>query len=131
MGEKPRRYEALLEYMDVANIDWNSDRYTPKIRNQNVLIGFSMGCYYPLTHALKHKVGTLILCSVSPLETLAKIKAGRVIFIVGSREKFVLENVRRVAKELKIENRIIVVPGADHQISGSYKKKLLEVVGSL
>lgn len=131
MGEKPRNYEALSDRVTLVDIDWNTDQYAPKINKEGILIGFSMGCYYPLTHALKHRVKNLILCSVPPLETLANVKADRVIFLVGSKERFVLQNVRRVAKTFKSEKQIIVISGADHQISGNYRKKLLEVIGQL
>lgn len=128
MGEKPRDYTDLSKYMTIVNIDWNTDKYTPKIVKGDILVGFSLGCYYPLTYALRSKVKMLILCSLTPLETLKKVKADKIIFMVGSKEKFVLENSRRLAKELKMESQIVIVPNSGHKITGQYKKKLLELL---
>ena len=74
----------------------------------------------------------LVLCSLTPsIETLEKIKAERVIFIVGEKEKWCLKNVRRVAKTLKCPKSIVIVPGASHKIVGNYKKRLLMVIDNL
>ena len=129
--EQPSRYKALSKHLNVLKIDWNNPRLHFE-KGQEVLAGFSFGGILALEYALKKKVGTLVLCSLTPsIETLEKVKANKVIFLVGEKEKWCLENVRRVSKTLKCNYSIIVVPGADHKIVGDYKEKLLEVLAGL
>ena len=58
------------------------------------------------------------------------VKADEIIFMLGSKERFCLQNVRRVYKTLKRKKSIIVVRGADHKIAGKYRKKLLEIASA-
>ncbi len=126
LGEKPDQYKALSTYMDIANIDWNTGKHTPKITGHDTLISFSLGAAFPLEYIQKHKVNKLILCSPPPFEKIGKPKANEIIFLVGEKEKFVHESiVRAVGKKYKI----VIIPKADHEIKGAYLKKLIELLG--
>jgi chemotaxis signal transduction protein len=59
------------------------------------------------------------------------VKAERVIFLVGEKEKWVLKEINRVRKTLKCKSSVTLVPGADHAIKGNYRKALLKVVSGL
>ena len=126
LGEKPSDYKALSKYLNIIDVDWNNCK--TKIGKVDTLIGFSLGAVLAVIHAEKSKVETLILCSLTPLENLKDVKANEIIFIVGSKEKFCLENIRRVYKTLKCKKRIIIIPKAGHRITGEYREKLLELI---
>lgn len=125
LGEKPNEYKALSKYFNIVDIDWNNGK--TNLGKIDTLIGFSLGCVVACMHAEKTKVKKLILCSLTPEENLGKIKVDEVIFLVGEKEKFVLSNVRRIYKDLKIKKSIVIVPKAGHKITSNYAKKLIEV----
>lgn len=128
LGDKASNYKALSKYLNIIKIDWNNPERV-KVPKNDVAVGFSMGCFLALDYAEIHKVKKLVLCSVPPCEKIGKIKADEIIFMVGSKEKFGLQNIRRIYKTLKCNKKsIIVVRGAGHKIAGNYKKKLLEVI---
>ena|ERR1700733_11926530 len=130
LGERAKQYVTFSKYMKIHDIDWNNIKL-PK-GTYDTLIGFSIGAILACECTLKHKVKTLILCSMtSGVETLAKIKTDKVTFLVGEKEKWCLTDIKRVAKTLKCEWQIIVIPKADHRITGNYRKKLLEVANGL
>lgn len=125
--EQPSDYKELSRYLDIVKIDWNKPRLN--FNKIKTLTTFSFGGVLALEYALRKKVDVLVLCSLTPsIETLEKVKADRVIFIVGEKEKWCLKNIRRVSKTLKCRKSIIVVRGAGHKITGNYRKKLLEVI---
>lgn len=129
LGEKPREYKRLSKYLKTLDVDWNTGKITPPIKKTDVLIGFSMGAVLACEYALKYKVKTLILCSLTPMvESLKKVKADQIIFMVGEKEKWVIKNIERVSKTLTCKKSIIVVPKADHRITGAYQKKLLDII---
>ena len=102
---------------------------TPRIQSTDIIIGFSFGAILACEYTIKHKIKTLILCSLSPgAETLVDIKADNVIFLAGEKEKWVLKNIRRLSKTLKCKKSIIIIPKASHKIVGEYQKKLLEII---
>lgn len=130
--EKPSNHKALSKYLNVLNIDWNKPKLNFKNKKLEVLTAFSFGGIIALEYALRKKVGTLVLCSLTPgIESLNKVKADNIIFIVGEKEEWVLQNVKRLAKTLKCNKKIIVVKGAGHKIVGEYKKELLKVLASI
>jgi alpha/beta superfamily hydrolase len=130
LGERAKHYKNLSNYMKVFDIDWNKIRL-PKGKI-DTMVGFSMGAALACEYAEDHKINNLVLCSLTPsIDTLEGLKAKKIIFIVGKKEKWAYKNNMRLSKTLKCESKIIVVPGADHKITGNYRKKLLEVVDSL
>lgn len=132
LGEKPKEYKRLSKYLKTLDVDWNTGKITPPIKKTDILVGFSMGAALVCEYALKHKVKTLILCSLTPMvESLKKVKTDQIIFIAGGKEKWVLKNTERVSKTLTCQKSIITIPGADHKITGVYQKKLLEVIGKI
>lgn len=131
LGEQPSDYKALSSYLNIIKINWNNIKIN--VGRVDTLAGFSMGAVLACDYALKQKVKTLILCSMTPgAETLKDVRADKIIFIVGEKEKWVIKDIKRSAKTLPHKNfQIIVVPKADHKITGIYRKKLLEVVNKL
>jgi len=129
LGEQASEYRSLSKYLDIVQPDWNNGSLSKmKIGKQDILVGFSLGCMIATMYAEKNKVKTLILCSPSPDETLEKVKADKVVFIIGEREKFVFENVKRVAKTLRCSSEIIKVPKSGHKIDKNYQKVLLNLL---
>lgn len=68
---------------------------------------------------------------LSNLKSLKKVKADKIIFLIGEKEKWVIKDTKRVLETVKNRAKIIVIPKADHKITGDYRKKLIEVVGKL
>lgn len=131
LGER-KEYKNLFKYFNIPKIDWNKCSITPPLRKVETLIGFSLGGILACMHTEKSRVKKLILCSITPgVETLSKVKADEIIFLVGEKEKWVYKDSLRLTKTLRCKWEIIVVPGADHKIVGNYRKKLLEVVKNL
>ncbi len=129
LGEKPKEYKRLLNYLDTLDVDWNTGKITPTIKKSDILVGFSMGAFLACEYALKHKITTLILCSPTPgAETLKDIKTNNVIFLVGSKEKWVIKDIQRIRKTLKSNSQVIIVPDAGHKIVGKYQQRLIEVL---
>ncbi|KKQ78179.1 MAG: hypothetical protein A2644_01710 [Candidatus Zambryskibacteria bacterium RIFCSPHIGHO2_01_FULL_39_63] len=126
LGEHAKDYCVLSKYMKVYNISWDNLRL-PR-GNYDTVIGFSMGAVLACDYVEIKFVKTLILCSMTPIaHSLKTLKAKEVIFIVGEKEKWVYKNNLQLAKTLKCKWRIVVIPGADHKITGNYRKKLLEL----
>lgn len=131
LGEKPRNYKRLSKYLNILDVDWNTGKITPRIKKSDVLIGFSMGAILTCEYALKKKVKILILCSITTgVESLKKVKADKIIFMIGEKEKWVIKDTQRVSKPLK-NKEIIIIKGADHRIIGNYQKKLIEVISNI
>lgn len=132
LGEKPHDYKAFSNHLTILDVDWNTGKYTPKITKPDVIVSFSLGLCFTFDYALKYHVNTLVLCSPTPgIETLKGIKTDKIICIVGEKEMWVLEDFKRLLKTADIPSEIIIVPGADHKITGEYKKKLLKLVEEL
>lgn len=125
-----KEFSHLNKYFNIPKIDWNKGTVTPKITEKKLLVGFSMGCMVACMHAEKIKVDTLILCSPTPDETLKNIRANKVIFIYGEKEKWVAENIHRVAKTLNCQYTIHVVPKTSHTINKLYLKTLLTIINN-
>ena len=126
LGEKPKDYIAISKYLNVVDIDWNNCRTS--LGKVDTLIGFSLGGILACMHTEKNKVKKLILCSPTPMENMDDVKADEIIFLVGSKEKWALQNIHRIYKKLKCKKTIIIIPGAEHKITGNYRKKLLELI---
>lgn len=132
LGEKPQNYKTFSKHMTLLDVDWNTGKYTPKITKPDVIISFSLGLCFTFDYALKHHVDTLVFCSPTPgVETLKGIKTDKIICTVGEKETWVLQDFKRLLKTTDIPSEIIIVPSADHKITGEYKKKLLELVQEL
>lgn len=127
LGERAKDYKALSKYMKVYNIDWNKIRL-PKGKI-DILIGFSMGAAIACEYAEINNINTLVLCSLTPnIDTLETLRAKKVIFVVGEKEKWAYKNNLRLGKTLKCDWDIIVVKGADHKIVGEYRKQILNII---
>jgi len=125
LGDKTSNYKALSKYFNIVKIDWNNPEKVKSPRC-DIAAGFSMGCLLALDYIEKHRVKKLILCSLPPCEKLGKIKADEVVFMFGSKEKYLIKNI----PEVSVNHEIIIIPGADHEIKGLYRKKLLELIES-
>ena len=127
LGEHPSSYKTLTKFFNIIPIDWNNIKL-PK-HNADIAVGFSMGAVLACEHALKHKVKTLILCSMTTgVESLKKIKAGDIIFLIGEKEKWVIRDTKRLLKTVENRARIIIVPRAGHKIDKNYRNILLKVI---
>ena len=128
LGDR-KEYKSLFKYFNIPKINWNKSAITPPIGKVKILIGFSMGAILACEHAIKHKVETLVLCSMTTgVETLAKVRASGIIFLVGEKEKWVTKDMNRLGKDLKCDWRIIVIPKADHKIDILYRKAILDAI---
>lgn len=132
LGDRASNYKAFSKYFNIIKIDWNKPEKVKSPRC-DIAVGFSMGCLLALDYIEKHRVKKLILCSLPPCEKLGAVNANEIIFMAGSKEKFILKNIRSLAKKLsqKTKYRIIVVPRADHRIVREYKKRLLEITTNI
>lgn len=130
LGQNKSQYKELGKYFDIKKIDWNNGSLAKlKLGKPEVLVGFSLGCMVACMQAQKHKVKHLVLCSMSPgMESLKGIKANRIDFIVGEKEKWVLNDLKRLIKSAKCDWRIYIVPKANHGISRAYLRELLLVL---
>ena len=132
LGEKPKEYKRLSKYLETLDVNWNTGKITPPIIQSDTLVGFSMGAILACEYALKHKVGTLILCSLTPMvESLKRVKTDNIIFLAGEKEKWIIKNIERVCQTLTCNKSIVIIPKADHKITSTYQKKLLEITDAL
>jgi alpha/beta superfamily hydrolase len=131
LGER-KEYKNLFKYFNVPKIDWNRSTIIPTIGKVDTLVGFSMGAILACDYALKHKVKTLILCSMTTgVETLEKVKVDKIIFLIGEKEKWVIKDTKRVLKTVKNRAKIIVIPKANHKIDSKYLKKIRKVLSRI
>ncbi len=129
LGEKLKDYGVLSKYLNIVDVDWNDGKI--KIGKVDILAGFSMGAVLACEYSIKHKLKILILCSTTPgAETLKKVKADKVIFMAGEKEKWLIKDIKRISKTLpkKTIREIIIIPKADHKITGNYLKELLSTL---
>lgn len=120
-----------LKGFTVPHIDWNTGRITPKLHKPEVLVGFSMGAVLACEYAIMQKVDHLILCSITTgIETLKKVKANKVTFLVGEKEEWVYKDIMRIMNTLPNECivDVHVIPGEDHKITEKYRKKIISLV---
>jgi len=130
LGQKASEYRSLSKYMEIVQPDWNNGSLSKmKLGKQNILVGFSLGCMIATMYAEKSKLETLVLCSPSPEETLEKVIAEKVIFIIGEKEKYIQDNVKRMRYTLKCPSKVIIVPCSGHKIDKKYQEILLTMVG--
>jgi predicted esterase len=130
LGQKATQYRFFSKYFKIIQPDWNNGSISKlKLGKPDTLIGFSLGAEIACEHALKNKIKTLILCSMTPgMESLKDVKADKIILLAGEKEKWLIKDAKRVLKTFKNKSEIIVIPGADHKIDKKYLKKLLEIV---
>lgn len=130
LGQKASAYRSLSKYFNIIQPDWNNGSLAKlKLGKPSVLAGFSLGAMIATMHAEKYKVKTLILCSPTPDESLAKIKADLVIFLVGEKETWCLQNIKRVVTTLPPETKwdIRFVFETGHKINKEYRKNLIAI----
>ena len=60
------------------------------------------------------------------VESLKDVKADKIIFLIGEKEKWVIKDTKRLLKTVKNRAKIIVIPKADHKIDNNYKNVLLQ-----
>lgn len=114
LGQKATQYRSLSKL---------------KLGRPEIIAGFFLGCMIATMHAEKHKVKTLILCSPTPDETLKNIKADTVIFLAGTKEKWVIQEIKRMRKTLKsTRNSTNLIPNTGHKMNKDYQKVLLGVL---
>lgn len=129
LGEQPSAYKSLSKYLDIIPINWNKIKLPRK--RFDIVVGFSIGATLACDYALKQKVKKLILCSMTTgVETLKKVKAEEIIFLIGEKEKWVIEDTQRLLKTIKDRAKIIVIPKADHKINKNYKKAIFDILDS-
>jgi len=130
LGDKASLYKTMQKYVNIVPIDWNN----VKIHNlkTDIVIGFSFGGIWACEYTLKHKIKTLILCSMTTgVESLDMLKVDEVIFIAGENEKWVIKDIKRLSKTLKCKWRLIIVPNAEHKLSGEYRQVLTKLIREL
>lgn len=121
----------FLKNIKVLKINWNDIKVREEIIKPNILIGFSLGAIVASMISEKKKNKVLILCSPTPDENWSKIKTDKLIVIVGEKEKFCIKYAKEAYKTFKGEKKFIIIPKADHKITGNYRKKLLEIIKRL
>lgn len=126
LGQKASQYKSLSKYLKIVQPDWNNSKV--KIEKCDTLIGFSLGCMLACVYAEKHRIKHLILCSPTPDETLKKVKADKITFIVGDKETWVRENINRLTKELTCSWKILEVSNTGHKLNRNYRKILLNSI---
>ncbi|MBI2087100.1 MAG: hypothetical protein HYT69_02960 [Candidatus Zambryskibacteria bacterium] len=125
LGDKLSDYKALSKWMHIVSIDWNRPERV-KSPKCDIAVGFSMGCYLAMDYAERHHVKKLILCSLPPTEKIFKNKADKIIFLMGSKEKYLLKHIRKVSSK----KDMYVINGAGHRINANYRKRLLKIIKS-
>jgi predicted esterase len=129
LGQKAKEFRFLSKYFKIIQPDWNNGSLSKmKLGKPKIIAGFSLGCMIATMQAEKNKVETLILCSPTPDETLKNVKAEKVIFLVGHKEKWVYKEIKRVRKTLKCSSTIKIIPNAGHKIDTVYKNALIGIV---
>ena len=127
LGEHPNDYKLLSKYFEIIPIDWN-DIKLPKFK-ADIAVGFSIGAILACEYALKNKVRVLILCSMTTgVETLKKVNADKIIFLIGERERWVIKDTKRLLKTAKNRAKIVIIPEANHKIDKNYRKTLLKIL---
>jgi len=127
LGENQISYKSIEKYVDIVSIDWNNIEIN-RLKADTV-IGFSFGGILACEYALKYKVKTLILCSMTTgVETLSSLNVDKIIFIVGEKEKWVIKDIHRLRRGLNCPSQIFIVHGADHKLIGKYRSELLKLI---
>lgn len=126
LGDR-KEYSKLLPYFSIPKIDWNKSVIKPPIKKPQTIFAHSLGCMLAIMHAEKHKVKTLVLCSPTPgEETLSKVKADTIIFIVGENEHWVRTDISRLSQTFTGNIISVVIPNTKHTITNRYLKTILQ-----
>jgi len=127
LGEQPSVYKSLSKYLDIVPINWNKIKLPTK--KVSIVAGFSIGATLACDYAMKNRVKTLILCSMTPgVESLNVVKADKIIFLVGEKEDWVIKDTRRLMKKLAIPHEIKIVKKAGHKIDANYRTTLFNII---
>lgn len=130
LGEKTSAYKFMSKDFNIIPIDWNNIKI-PRLKS-DVVVGFSFGGILACEYALKNKVKTLVLCSMTTgVESLEKVRADKVFFLIGEKERWVIKDTKRLLKTTGKKGKIIIIPKGDHKIDTIYFKKIKEIVGSI
>lgn len=134
MGELPQKErDTLSKSFDVREINWNKGTITPPLYKETILAGFSMGAVRACEYATKHKVDTLVLCSMTPgIESLRAVKAKQIVFVVGGKEDWVRRDMIRLSDQLTKDRQCSwdfhIIPKCDHRMNKAYIKRVLDIV---
>jgi predicted esterase len=104
-----------FKVLDVSIDDiWN----LPRIPDDSVLVGFSIGAIIAYLIALRQPLKQLILCSPSPIIEKYKIPKCKISIIVGSNEEsYMIKNANLLAKRL--DAKFYKIP-ARHRLTKKY-----------
>jgi esterase/lipase len=135
LGEQASNYRALSRSFDLYNIDWNrplTNQVAKIPKKYDTIIGFSWGAVAACFYAGQFPVKFLILCSMpsgADAAYMANLKAEKVIFLFGQKEKWPAKDNRRITKQMKKQfTRQIIVANEGHRITKPYLKTILETI---
>jgi dienelactone hydrolase len=135
LGEQARNYRSFSRYFDIYNIDWNRplmDQIAKISRKYDTIIGFSWGAVAACLYAGQNPVKCLILCSMpsgADASYMASLKAEKVFFLFGQKEKWPAKDNHRITKRMKKQaTRQIIVPNEGHRITKPYLKTILQTI---
>lgn len=123
LGSKKYNFPKYIKYLrlsidDVLNL--------PKLPNDSVLIGFSVGAIIAYLIALKHPVKKLILCSPSPIIVKYKRPKGEICILSGSKEMAQMQKYAHVlARRLKAT---FIKVNSGHRLTDTYIKAILKII---
>ena len=97
----------------------------PKLPEDSVLIGFSVGAVIAYLISLKYPVKKLILCSPSPIIVRYKKPKGEIYVLSGIKETVQMQKyARMLAKKL---NGTFIKVNARHKLTNIYIKAILKI----
>jgi pimeloyl-ACP methyl ester carboxylesterase len=135
LGEQAKDYRSFSRYFDIYNINWNRsliDQVVKIPREYSTIVGFSWGAIVACLYAGEFPVKLLILCSLPAgvdASYMAGLKAEKVVFLFGEKEKWTAEDNRRVAKRMKKQYvRRVIMPKEGHRITKPYLKTILQAI---
>ncbi len=135
LGEQASNYKSFSRYFDIYNIDWNRplmDQVAKIPRQYDTIIGFSWGAVAATLYAGQYPVKFLILCSMPAgvdASYMASLKAEKVIFLYGQKEKWPTKDNHRIMKQMKKQStRQIIVSNEGHRITKHYLKTILQTI---
>ncbi|OHB17781.1 MAG: hypothetical protein A2734_02895 [Parcubacteria group bacterium RIFCSPHIGHO2_01_FULL_40_30] len=122
LGHKKYNLPKYIKYLhlsidDVLNL--------PKLPEDSVLIGFSVGAVIAYLISLKYPVKKLILCSPSPIIVRYKKPKGEIYVLSGIKETVQMQKyARMLAKKL---NGTFIKVNARHKLTNIYIKAILKI----
>ena len=123
LGHKKYDLPKYIKYLylsidDVLNL--------PKLPNDSVLIGFSVGAVIAYLISLKYPVKKLILCSPSPIIVKYKKPKGEIYVLSGDKETVQMQKyAKTLAKKL---GGTFVKVNSRHKLTDIYAKAILKII---